>query len=65
MTTTGTKLKTRRDYRTKPRFEGDPGSVVRVTKLEQWRGGWWAHVRFPDGDRNLMMHTDDLERSTV
>lgn len=60
--TTGTQLKTRTDYMTKPRYEGDPGTRVRVTKLEQWRGGWWAHVRFP-GERTsgLMMHTDDLE----
>ena len=58
---TGTKIKTRTDYMTKPRFEGDTGQRVRVTKLEEWRGGWWAHVKFQDGTRGLMMHTEDLQ----
>lgn len=47
--------------KTKPRYEGDPGETVKVTRLEEWRGGTWAHVRFA-GDRvsRLMMHVDDL-----
>ena len=55
-------IKARNDYMTKPRYEGDPGTRVRVTKLEQWRDGTWAHVRFP-GERvsKMIMHTDDLQ----
>jgi len=59
---TAPSINAHRYYRTKPRYKDDPGEVVWVTRVEKWRNGWWAHVRFAGDSRSgLMIHENDLE----
>jgi len=62
-----TNIKTRKNYRMKPRYEGDKGATVRVIRADReipgviGGAGWWV-VKFLDGGNGTMcVHQDDIQ----
>lgn len=58
-------IKTRHNYRMKPRHEGDTGATVRVIRPDRdlpgimGGKGWWI-VKFMDGG-TMCVHQDDIQ----